>query len=126
MRERNQLVHCGGRIDGTGKGASWAGCGDLLSGDFADAVGADEFAAGATAGGFFVSREEYDGLFSAGYFGGVECGADGCVVFGEPVAAVSGSDFPLLTRGVALSVTTKCHPASSWLYAPESPTVLRT
>jgi hypothetical protein len=34
-----------------------------------------------------------DGLFSAGYFGGVECGAFRLVVFGEPLAAVRSFSF---------------------------------
>jgi hypothetical protein len=47
---------------------------------------------GAAAGGFFISREEYYGVFSAGYFCGGECGAFDFVVFGGPVAAVRSRD----------------------------------
>jgi hypothetical protein len=54
-----------------------------------DAAGPDELSPGTAAGGFFVSREEYYGLFSAGYFGGGECGAFGFALFGAPVAAVT-------------------------------------
>ena len=43
-------------------------------------VGARELAVGAVAGGFGLSGEEYDGLFSASDFGGSECGVDDFVV----------------------------------------------
>jgi len=37
-------------------------------------------------GDFFLSREEYDGIFSVGDVGGGECGAFDFAVFREPVA----------------------------------------
>src|SRR5260370_37340107 len=56
--------------------------------DLGDAVREDEPTSGSATGGFFVSREEYDDVFSAGDVGGGECGAVDCAVLGEPLAAM--------------------------------------
>jgi len=77
-------------------GVSWTGTGGGR--DCSDGDGEDESSIGAAAGGFFISGKKYDGVFSTGYFGGGECGVVGCVVFGEPVAAVK-SHWPSLLSG---------------------------
>ena len=79
-----------------GKLLVWLGVVISGGGNCADAPGADAVAAGAVAGGFCLSRKEYDCVFSAGYFGGVECGAVGGALFGEPVAAVIFFSFDAL------------------------------
>ena len=51
--------------------------------------GASEFSAGAVAGGYCVSRETHDVLFSADDVGGGERGFVDCVVFGGTVETVT-------------------------------------
>jgi hypothetical protein len=75
--------------DGIGQAIGFSrdcvGCGRAC----ADAAGSAAFSIGAVAGGFFVSREEYDGVFSAGDIGGGERRAFDFAVCGEPLAAVA-------------------------------------
>ncbi len=55
-----------------------------------DGSGADGSSLGTAAGRFHLSREEYDGVFSAGDFGAGERGAIGGALFGEPMEKVRG------------------------------------
>jgi hypothetical protein len=65
--------------------------------------GAGEFAVRAAAGGLGLSGEEFDGLFSAGDFGGGECGVDDFVLGGGEMEEV-GRDKKILIAEVAKEI----------------------
>src|SRR5208282_6410943 len=77
--------------DGIGKIAGLSRNRASRGGGCGDRPGADGRSLGTAAGRFYLSGEEYDGVFSAGDFSGGERGAFDCALSGEPVEEMRGA-----------------------------------